>query len=56
MPRPCPFVSCQYNMAIDVNHVTGEIKHNFPGVPLEKMPWTCFLDFAEDGLAPGRAA
>lgn len=56
MPRPCPFVSCEHHMAIDVNPVSGEVVRNFPGVPIEKMRWTCWLDAAESGLAPGRAA
>src|SRR5690242_4638453 len=29
-PRPCLFVSCKYNLYLDVNPETGSIKLNFP--------------------------
>ncbi len=47
--RPCVFVSCKYNLYLDVNPNTGTIKLNFP----DKEPWeleeTCALDVAERG-------
>lgn len=49
--RPCPFVSCQHHLYLDVNPETGSLKINF----LDREPWeladTCSLDVAErDGL------
>jgi len=32
---PCPWVSCRYNLYLDVNEQTGAVKINFPG----KEPW-----------------
>jgi hypothetical protein len=47
--RPCIFVSCKYNLYLDVNPVTGSIKFNFP----DKEPWelteSCALDIADKG-------
>lgn len=45
--RPCPFVSCRYHLALDVNEESGAIKHNFPGIEVEDMPHTCALDVAD---------
>jgi len=47
--RPCIFVSCKYNLYIDVNPVTGSIKFNFPGIDIWDLPETCALDIAEKG-------
>ena len=47
--RPCPFMSCKYHLALDVNTDTGSIKHNFPGVEVWEMPETCSLDVADRG-------
>ena len=47
-PRPCPFVSCKWNLYLDVNS-HGGIKFNFPGVELEDLPQTCALDVADRG-------
>ncbi len=48
-PRPCPWVSCRYNLYLDVNNETGSIKVNFP----DQEPWecqhSCALDVAESG-------
>jgi hypothetical protein len=48
-PRPCPWVSCRYNLYLDVNSETGSIKVNFP----DQEPWeckhSCALDVAEEG-------
>jgi hypothetical protein len=55
-PRPCPFVSCKYNLAIDVNPRSGAIKFNFPSVAegmldvdWDRMPCSCALDIADQG-------
>lgn len=47
-PRPCVFVSCKYNLYLDVNVETGTIKFNFPDVEPEEMFISCALDVAED--------
>jgi hypothetical protein len=47
--RPCVFVSCKYNLYIDVNPVTGSIKFNFPGKEIWELEETCALDIAEKG-------
>ncbi|HAN32746.1 MAG TPA: DNA-binding protein [Myxococcales bacterium] len=48
-PRPCPFVSCQHHLYLDVNPNTGSIKINFPNMEVWEMPHTCALDVAERG-------
>jgi len=55
-PRPCPFVSCKYHLAIDVNPRSGAIKFNFPvlgesmlDVDWDRMPCSCALDVADQG-------
>lgn len=47
-PRPCPWASCRYHLALDVTSA-GSILHAFPGVELEDMPDTCALDVADRG-------
>jgi len=50
-PRPCPYVSCRYNLYLDVHPVTGSIKLNFPDLEVEDMAESCALDVAlGDGL------
>ncbi len=49
-PRPCPWVSCRFHLAIDVNE-SGSLKMNFPGADLRKIPETCALDVADRGPA-----
>ena len=48
-PRPCLFVSCKYNLYLDVNPVTGSIKFNFPGREIWEVEESCALDVAERG-------
>ncbi len=48
-PRPCIFVSCKYNLYLDVNPETGSIKLNFPDKELAELQYTCALDVAEKG-------
>jgi hypothetical protein len=49
MPRPCVFVSCKYNLYLDVNPETGSIKLNFPDKEIWELEYTCALDVAEKG-------
>ncbi len=48
-PRPCLYVSCKYNLYLDVNPNTGSIKINFPDLEIWEMPETCALDLADKG-------
>jgi hypothetical protein len=48
-PRPCMFVSCKYNLYLDVNPETGSIKLNFPDKEIWELEHTCALDVAEKG-------
>ncbi|MFO8073874.1 MAG: sigma factor-like helix-turn-helix DNA-binding protein [Polyangia bacterium] len=47
--RPCPFVSCKYNLYLDVNPNTGSVKMNFPDIEVWEMKDSCALDVAERG-------
>jgi hypothetical protein len=47
--RPCPWVSCKYHLAIDVNEENGALKVNFPHLEVWDMPETCALDVADRG-------
>ena len=47
-PRPCPWVSCRYHLAIDVNPKTRDFKVNQPRFP-EASRETCVLDVASRG-------
>lgn len=50
VPRPCPFVSCKWNLYLDVSEKTGAIKRNFPDREPEEMTSpSCALDVADDG-------
>jgi hypothetical protein len=48
-PRPCPYVSCKYNLYVDVNPRTGSVKMNFPDKDLDEIGDTCALDVADRG-------
>ncbi len=49
VPRPCPFVSCQFSNFLDVND-SGGIKLNKGLDPTEVDPlWSCALDAADRG-------
>ncbi len=48
-PRPCPFVSCQHHLYLDVSPRTGAIKLNFPDLEVWEMTETCALDVADRG-------
>src|SRR3954470_6195475 len=45
--RPCPYVSCKYNLYVDVNPRTGSVKMNFPDKELWELKDTCALDVAD---------
>jgi hypothetical protein len=48
-PRPCPYVSCKFNLFVDVNPRTGSVKMNFPDKELHELADTCALDVADRG-------
>lgn len=48
VPRPCPFVSCRYNLYLDVRD-DGSIRINFPDRAPDEMTASCALDLASDG-------
>jgi hypothetical protein len=48
-PRPCPFVSCQHHLYLDVSPDTGSIKYNFPDLEPEQLEHSCVLDLAGRG-------
>lgn len=52
VPRPCPFVSCEYHLFLDVQ-TNGSIKTNFPDLEPGDLPpdGSCALDIADDGGA-----
>lgn len=49
-PRPCPMVSCRYNLFLDVR-ATGSVQLNHPTGEPEDMVQSCALDVAEEGGA-----
>lgn len=49
MNRPCPYVSCKYNLYVDVHPVRGSIKLNFPDQEVWELTETCALDVSERG-------
>src|SRR5207248_11348945 len=48
-PRPCPYVSCKFNLYVNVNPRTGSVKMNFPDKELWEIGDTCALDVADRG-------
>lgn len=46
--RPCPFVSCKWNLYLDVTR-TGSITLNFPDLEPDEMAHSCALDVADAG-------
>lgn len=46
--RPCPFVSCRYNLYVDIG-ASGSIQLNYPDKELDEVPHTCALDVADEG-------
>lgn len=50
MARPCPFVSCKYNLYLDIT-ASGHVHLNFPHIAPHEMTHSCALDVAK--LHPG---
>lgn len=50
-PRPCPFVSCQHHLYLDVSPETGAIQLVFPDLEVEDMDESCARDVAARGGA-----
>lgn len=48
--RPCPYVSCKYNLYLDVTE-TGSIQINFPNLEPWELANSCALDVADNGGA-----
>jgi hypothetical protein len=48
--RPCPFVTCRFNLYLDVL-ATSSIKLNFPDLEPDEMTESCALDIADKGGA-----
>jgi hypothetical protein len=46
--RPCPYVSCRFNLYLDVLP-SGNIKLNFPDLDPDELTVSCALDVAEAG-------
>jgi len=46
---PCPWVSCKWNLYLDVNPHNGNIKLNFPDREVWELPETCALHVADRG-------
>ena len=46
--RPCPFVSCRFNLYLDVTPCGG-LKLNFPDLEPDEMRQSCALDVAAQG-------
>jgi hypothetical protein len=46
--RPCPWVSCRYNLYLDVR-ADGILRLNFPDREPDEMTASCALDLAGDG-------
>lgn len=53
VPRPCPFVSCQHHLFLDVGDA-GELVLNFPDIEPDQMRSSCALDIADRQDAAGR--
>lgn len=48
IPRPCPFVSCRYNLFLEVHPVLGTIRFNYGNLePWEVPNSLCSLDYAD---------
>ena len=46
---PCPWVSCKYNLYMEVSDQTGSIKLNFPNREPWEMTDSCALEVADRG-------
>lgn len=52
VPRPCPYVSCKYNLYLDVEK-DGSIVLNHPNIEPHEMKRSCLLDILEETEQPG---
>jgi hypothetical protein len=48
VPRPCPFVTCRYNLFCDIKE-TGALILNYPGLEPDEVVNSCALDLADKG-------
>lgn len=46
--RPCPWVSCKYNLYLDVG-AKGSLKLHFPHLDPTEVEYSCALDVADEG-------
>jgi hypothetical protein len=46
--RPCPWISCKYNLYIDIDR-SGGLRINFPELAPNEMTESCALDLADRG-------
>jgi len=49
-PRPCPWLSCRYHLAISVNPETGAIKETFPQLRIWSEPEGPGLEVLEEAV------
>lgn len=49
VPGPCPWVSCRFNLFIEVNEETGVTRANFPSKEIDEIGETCALRVASKG-------
>lgn len=49
--RPCPYVSCQHHLYLDVSLGHGSLRLNFPDIEPADMAESCALDVADRGGA-----
>ena len=49
--RPCPFVSCRYHLALDVQR-NGSLTVNFPGLELEQLAATSSAQVSRSRTSP----
>jgi hypothetical protein len=40
----CPWASCRYHLALDIDPDNGSIKENFPDMSPDEIPFPCFLE------------
>lgn len=47
--RPCPWVSCEHHLYLDVDPFTGSLKLNFPTLEPWELTETCSVDVGDSG-------
>ena len=48
LPRPCPFISCKYNLFVEIGP-KGSLDFTWPRTQPHQMPQSCALDLADEG-------